>query len=184
MIINDYSELGPSDFRNLFEKVSSAISERYQIRVSESERTGKNAIGMYNGNLIVVKESLSYEKKLFLLAHLFGHCIQWSHEPDKCESVGSFLSSPDPEAEDFEERIRELRAYEEEAAQYSVTLLGTVAEGLEQWLSDWFESDWKYVVGILLEEDREFCFEQGHALVGAKDIPEVDIVKMEPKYAY
>lgn len=120
-------------------RVRERIERVYQVRVVTRELPPPWT-GDLDGAAIVVHAGLGAEERLFLLAHLFGHTVQWNTQPGACE-LGQ-LQIP-PVAEDLLEGIL---AYEREAAGYAAALLREAGvTGLEQWLADYSNCDAAYL---------------------------------------
>src|SRR5207244_845870 len=109
----------------------------------------KELIGSFDGEIITVKSSLSEEYKLFLLAHLFGHCVQWCG-PNSKKYSGIDQDLPvNNQGGLSKDKLEELRDYEAEAGGYAVQLLSdSLGVNLSQWFSDWSHADWNYFVNI------------------------------------
>jgi hypothetical protein len=108
--------------------------------------------GDLDGAEIHIDYAVTEENRVFLLAHLFGHTVQWNTDPRKFE-IGQLLSPPVAE-----EPLAEVLAYEQEAARLSLALLhqAGVAE-LDQWLADMSAADLAYLTHYYRTgEKREF----------------------------
>ena len=93
-----------------------------------------------NGAEIHIDFSLTPEQRLFLLAHLFGHTVQWNVRPDGYE-----LGKPQqpPVAQDA---LAPLMDYEREAASYAVALFHDIGiTEVDQWLADYSACDTAYL---------------------------------------
>jgi len=76
----------------------------------------------------------------FILLHLFGHSVQWV-APSLEHKLEDLQHTQDPET-----YLKVLRAYEFEAAGFGMTLLHEAGvTTLDQWHSDFVETDWRYV---------------------------------------
>ena len=77
---------------------------------------------------------------MLLLLHLFGHSVQWV-APSLADKLG--------ELQDTEDRTRFLQVlhgYEFEAARFGMQLMHERGvTRLDQWYSDFVETDWRYV---------------------------------------
>src|SRR5579863_752494 len=73
--------------------------------------------GDLDGLEIHIDYAVTAEQRLFLLAHLFGHTVQWNVDPGKFE-IGRRYQPPVDEA-----LIPAVIAYEGEAACYGLSLL-------------------------------------------------------------
>jgi len=96
--------------------------------------------GDLNGAEIHIDYAVSAEQRLFLLAHLFGHTVQWNVKPGAFE-LGRPRQPPVPEDD-----LPALMEYEKEAASYALGMCHEVGiTGLDQWLSDYTACDMAYL---------------------------------------
>jgi len=97
-------------------------------------------IGDLDGSEIHIDFAVTPEQRLFLLAHLFGHTVQWNVDPTAFE-IGRVRQPPVDEA-----LLPGLLAYEREAAAYGLELLheAGICEA-DQWLSDYSACDLAYL---------------------------------------
>jgi hypothetical protein len=96
--------------------------------------------GDLDGAEIHIDHAVSAELRLFLLAHLFGHTVQWNVDPQAFQ-IGQLLAPPISEA-----ALAPILDYERQAACYSLTLLRESGiGGLDQWLSDFSAADIAYL---------------------------------------
>ena len=78
----------------------------------------------------------------FLVLHLFGHSVQWV-APSLEHKLADLQHT-----EDREHFMRVLHAYEREAAGFGMQLMHQVGvTTLDQWYSDFVETDWRYIKG-------------------------------------
>jgi len=186
----DYRAITASSFRRYREVLTRYLTNKYNLTVIERGVVdSEEFIGSFNGKNIIVKSGLGDEHKLFLLAHLFGHCVQWcgadsTNYADVDQSLpvnnGGGLS---------EEKLEALRAYEAEAAGYAVQLLNdSLSIDLSQWFSDWSHADWDYFVNISSFEDKPevptLDVKFGTDLIPPKEIAEITLREINTKYAY
>jgi hypothetical protein len=137
--INHEAEVTEADWAAHAARVRERIERAYRVRVVTRDLPAPWT-GDLDGAEIVVHAGLGAEERLFLLAHLFGHTVQWNTQPGACE-LGQ-LQVP-PVAED---RLAAILAYEREAAGYGAALLGEAGvTGLEQWLADYSACDADYL---------------------------------------
>ena len=88
--------------------------------------------GDLDGAEIHVDYAEDIESALFIIAHLFGHTVQWNTD-EKAREIGYKLY-PNPD----EAMLKRLHAYEYEACRYSMQLFHEAGVGdLDQWLSDY-----------------------------------------------
>ncbi|MBV9180262.1 MAG: hypothetical protein JO356_03040 [Acidobacteria bacterium] len=97
--------------------------------------------GDLDGREIHVDYSLGAEERLFLLAHLFGHTVQWNVNPQAFE-IGRQVHPPVQE-----DLFPAILAYEEEAAEYGLFMLHeTSVTSLDQWFSAYTACDQQYLL--------------------------------------
>ena len=96
--------------------------------------------GDLNGAEIHIDCAVSPEQRLFLLAHLFGHTVQWNVKLDAYE-IGRPRKLPVKE-----DAIPALMEYEREAASYALSMFHEIGiTDLDQWLSDYTACDMAYL---------------------------------------
>jgi hypothetical protein len=97
--------------------------------------------GDLDGQEIHIDQAVNQEQRLFLLAHLFGHTVQWNVDPAAFE-LGKLYQPPVDEV--LFPRIIE---YEMEAARFGLELCQEAgASGIEQWFSAYTACDQKYLL--------------------------------------
>jgi hypothetical protein len=127
-------------FRQAFNRIERWIEDRYAIPIRISD-VPEPFTGDLDGAEIKVDHDVSAEDALFIVAHLFGHTVQWNLS-ERGRTLG--VQAPDPGIS--EERLAELYRYELEAAQLSLTLFHDAGvTDLDQWVSDYFHCDWGYL---------------------------------------
>lgn len=126
-------------FADYCEKVKHHLETTYGIPVVT--RDVPDALtGDLNGAEVHIDCAVSSEQRLFLLAHLFGHTVQWSVDPDAYE-MGMPQNPPVRE-----EAIPALMEYERAAAGYSLSMLHEIGiTTVDQWLSDYTACDMAYL---------------------------------------
>lgn len=115
------------------------IERRFAVRVVTCA-VGGSFVGDLDGAEIRIDPSASPEPRLFLLAHLFGHTVQWNTDP-----AAFALGQPQspPVSEDL---LPALLAYEREAASYGLGLLAGAGVGpVEPWYSNYSACDLDYL---------------------------------------
>ncbi len=130
-----YSE---SDFKSAFERTVARVS-RSGLAVEIGDVLDPNT-GDLDGKTIMVDHLLSEEDRLFVLVHLFGHCVQWNVSAE-ARTIGQATYLPTTAAE-----YQQVRAYEKDASRYGLRLLheaGVV--DLDQWLTDLWQADWLFL---------------------------------------
>ena len=122
----------------LWSRITSAIIKYgFVIEYSDLEppRTGT-----FDGLKIVIDPDVGFEMQCFILLHLFGHSVQWV-APSLSHKLTNLTSTTDRDL-----FLQALRDYEFEAAQYGIQLMHEVGiHSLDQWYSDFVETDWQYV---------------------------------------
>jgi len=164
----------------LWQKVVSGIA-RYgfalDFRPLEPPRTGT-----FDGLRITVDPAGDLETHCFIVVHLFGHSVQW---------VAPSLESSLYDLQHTEDRARfmeALHAYELAAASYGLQLLHEegVTE-LDQWFSDFVETDWRYVECFYRTGQiptLRSCLAGGCRLIKPTLIPALRHRRVEVRYAF
>lgn len=128
------------DFGRAFNRVERYVEGRWGIPVILTDVVDPNT-GDFDGVSISVDWQVEDDVALFVLAHLFGHTVQWSID-ERARDVGTRYGSAAPPLEDFEV----VRLYEEEASRYALQLFYDAGlEGFDAWLSDWAAADWRFL---------------------------------------
>jgi hypothetical protein len=126
-------------FPEYCQKVAGHIETRYGIRVITRD-VADPLVGDLNGTEIHIDYAVTPEQRLFLLAHLFGHTVQWNSQPDTVE-LGRPRQPPVPAS-----MLPALMDYELAASEYAVTMFHDVGIlDLDQWLSNSSECDMEYL---------------------------------------
>ena len=124
--------------RRLVGRVCSGVVKQgfvIEYRDLEPPRTG-----IFDGLRIVVDPDVGFEMQCFLLLHLFGHSVQWV-APSLEHKLADLQHT-----ENREHFMQVLHAYELEAARFGMQLMHQVGvTTLDQWYSDFVETDWRYV---------------------------------------
>ena len=138
--------------------------------------------GIFDGLRIVIDPDVGFEMQCFLLLHLFGHSIQW---------VAPSLEHKLADLQHTEDRgrfMQVLHAYELEAAGFGMQLMHQVGvTTLDQWYSDFVETDWRYVeryyqTGSL--PDWKTCVVSGCRLITPTPIPELRHHEVQVRFAF
>jgi len=124
----------PADRRAAFKCAADAvavlITGHYGISIVAGD-VGPASKGDLDGAEIVIAPGSDAETTLFLLAHLFGHTVQWNTS-ERARRIG-LTTTPGTSAEWF----AELQAYELEACRLGQALLHQAGvRRLDQWLAD------------------------------------------------
>jgi hypothetical protein len=131
----------PSDdrLREVFDIVEPYLERRWGIPVIIKD-VPSPFTGDLDGAEIHVDHDLEMDEAVFIIAHLFGHTVQWNVDP-KSREIG--LKEPGKVSP---EEIAAVRAYEEEACRYSIQLFHEVGvHDLDGWLSDFAACDLAYL---------------------------------------
>jgi hypothetical protein len=116
--------------------------------------------GDLDGAEIDIDYAVSPEQRLFLLAHLFGHTVQWNVDPSKFGIGRQYL----PPVE--EGLIPAVISYEGEAAGYGLAMLHQIGiTDIDQWFCNYTACDQAYLVHFYRTgEKRDFrSFWNGNA---------------------
>jgi len=127
------------EFHAAYAAVSRHVTDRYAvvIEVAEIQPPFK---GDLDGQRIRLGRDNTPEERLFLVAHLFGHTVQWN----TCEESRR-LGMTRPENPDAR-MLDRLEAYEREACGYSQQALHEAGvTSLDQWLADYSACDLAYL---------------------------------------
>jgi hypothetical protein len=125
--------------------------------------------GDLNGAEIHIDYAVTPEQRLFLLAHLFGHTVQWN-----TDAAAYDLGQPrkPPVSNDC---LPALMNYEREATGYALGLFHEAGiTGTEQWFADYAACDAAYLRHFYITaEKREFLsfWQDGTPLLSARPIP-------------
>ena len=132
------NEEGPG-FREAFEAVARHVHDRYGVVVDVAE-VAPPFKGDLDGQRIVVGIGNRDDDRLFLVAHLFGHTVQWNVSA-ALRRLGMRMPV-DPDAA----LLDALEAYEREACGYSLQAMHEAGvTGLDQWLADHSACDLAYL---------------------------------------
>jgi len=129
------------DFENIFLTYSQSIKTNFNISVA-FHQLGPEVTGDFDGLHIVIRHNQPDEVNLFLLAHLFGHCVQFNtSQHDRVMGLKDWTAENiDPEVMDA------IKSYELNAGRFALKLFHQIGIlELDQWLSDWVHADWKYL---------------------------------------
>ena len=136
-------------FADYSERVGQHIRSTYGIRVVTRD-IPEPLTGDLNGSEIHIDYAVTPEQRLFLLAHLFGHTVQWNVTPGAFE-LGGPRRPPVPE-----EELPALMEYERNAARYALGLFHEIGiTDMDQWLSDYAACDEAYLRHYYRTGERE-----------------------------
>jgi hypothetical protein len=125
--------------------------------------------GDLDGAEIHVDYAITPEQRLFLLAHLFGHTVQWNTNPSTLE-IGRAFQPP------VDERLfPSIVDYETEAASYGLSLLHEIGiTDIDAWFSSYTACDRAYLLCFYKTGEkrdfREFWRDEA-TLIVPKPIP-------------
>jgi hypothetical protein len=138
--------------------------------------------GIFDGLRIVIDPDVAFEMQCFLLLHLFGHSVQWV-APSLAHKLDALQHT-----EDRQQFMQVLRAYELEAAGFAMQLMHQVGvTTLDQWFSDFVETDWRYVEGYYQTDqlpDWQSCVVRDCPLVTPAPIPELRQHEVQVRFAF
>lgn len=138
------------DFKAAYNRLVQEIETRYGLPVLITDVADPNT-GDFDGVSILVDYDLDLDLSVFIVAHLFGHTVQWAVD-DQARELGTRygVEAPPPEL------MEAVRRYEEVAARYALKLFQDIDLGdFDQWLCDWSAADWRYL---------EHFYRTGHKL--------------------
>jgi hypothetical protein len=133
--------MAPSDdrLRAVFNAVEAHIERRYGIPVRIRD-VPHPFTGDLDGAEIHVDHAVTLEEAVFIIAHLFGHTVQWNLSAAAREIGHQVPVNPSPEV------LARIREYELEACGYSAQLFHEAGvRDLDQWLSDFAACDLAYL---------------------------------------
>lgn len=127
-------------FREAFNAIEEYIERRYSIPVVIRDVTDPFT-GDLDGERIEVDYDQSAEDALFIIAHLFGHTVQWNVDAN-ARAIGTV-----PVTNPSEEFLAALREYELTACRYSLQLFHDAGvRDLDQWMADFAACDTAYLM--------------------------------------
>jgi hypothetical protein len=159
-------------------RVEQRIEKAYGVRVVTRD-VPDPLTGDLNGAEIHIDYAVTPEQRLFLLAHLFGHTVQWNINPEAFELGRPQAPPVSPDG------LPALMDYEREAAGYGLALLhetGTTNVDhtevdhteVDQWFADYAACDAAYLRHYYVTaEKREFLsfWKDGTARLQAQAVP-------------
>ncbi len=170
------------DLKLAYDRLERHIEDRYGLPVMISDVVDPNT-GDFDGMQIQVDYDLEFDLAVFILAHLFGHTVQWAVDDDARE-LGTRYGVEAPPPELFEA----IRLYEEEAARYGLQLFHEAGlADLDQWLCDWSVADWRYLEHFYRSGEKlEFrpLLEPGTPLLEPLPIPHFQPRKWVSRFSF
>lgn len=156
-------------FREAYAAVAAFVEGQYGLSV-KVEDVPAPFTGDLDGEHIVVDHELSSEDALFIVAHLFGHTVQWNTNAAERELGTLAVTNPSPEL------LEQLAAYERRAASYAMQLFHEAGvRDLDQWLSDYSNCDIKYLCDFYrtgVKVAFRSCWQHGTPLILPAAIPD------------
>lgn len=120
-------------------RVQQHLEQAYHVKIVTRDIPAP-LIGDLDGLEIHIDPAVSSEQRLFLLAHLFGHTVQWNVNPGAI-AVGALFQPP--VGDDLLAKIME---YEQEAASLALSVLHQAGiTAVDQWISDYSSCDLAYL---------------------------------------
>jgi len=120
--------------------VQHQIERRYHLRLVTRDIPDP-LTGDLDGIEIHIDYAVTPEQRLFLLAHLFGHTVQWNVDPNAFELGRQYRPPVD------ERLFPKIIEYELEAASYGLSLLHEVGVcDIDCWFSAYTASDQAYLL--------------------------------------
>ena len=138
---NEFVRVRPSDdrLREAFNTLEPYIERRYGVPVLIKD-VPDPFTGDLDGGEIHVDYTNDVESAVFIIAHLFGHTVQWNLS-ERARRTGT-----EAQQNPSEEKLAELETYEREACQYSLQLFHDAGvHDFDQWISDFAACDFAYL---------------------------------------
>ena len=161
----------PSDerMRQAFNVLEKHVEDKYGIPIVIKD-VPNPFTGDLDGAEIHVDYAEDIESALFIIAHLFGHTVQWNTD-EKAREIGYRLY-PNP----TEAQIRALHDYELEACRYSMQLFHEAGlSDFDPWLSDYSACDFAYLMHFYRTAEKppfKSFWKEGAPLLTPKPIPD------------
>jgi hypothetical protein len=125
--------------REVFNLVEKHIEDKYGIPVVITD-VPSPFTGDLDGAEIHVDHNENLESAVFIIAHLFGHTVQWNVSAEAREIGSRIYENPS------DELMQQLHEYEKEACRLSIQLFHEAGvTDLDQWLSDFSACDFAYL---------------------------------------
>lgn len=141
----------PLPFEDYCARVQKQLEDVYKLRVVTRDIPDP-LTGDLDGAEIQIDYLETPEQRFFLLAHLFGHTVQWNVNPRAFE-----MGQPrrPPVSEDL---LPEIIDYEREAAAYALWMLHEIGiHDADQWFCDYTNCDRAYLLNYYRTgEKRDF----------------------------
>lgn len=154
--------------KEVFDLLEREIERRWEVPVRISDVPAPFT-GDLDGAEIAIDYENDVEAALFLVAHLFGHTVQWNVRPDARDLAAQAQAQPS------EQTLSALEKYEREACEYSLKLLHeSGVHDLDQWLSDFAHCDFAYLRHFYATGTKSPFFDfwrEGNELLVPREIP-------------
>jgi hypothetical protein len=154
--------------REVFDILERHIEERWSIPIRVTD-VPNPFTGDLDGQEIHVDYDEDIESALFIIAHLFGHTVQWNTD-ESAREIGYRLYK-NPTAEE----MARLRAYELEACRYSLQLFHEAGvRDCDAWLSDYSACDFAFLEHFYTTHEKlpfKSFWKEGAPLLSPKPIP-------------
>ncbi len=160
----------PADerLRTVFNVLERHVEERYGVPIRIRD-VPTPFTGDLDGAEIHVDYDEDLESALFIVAHLFGHTVQWNTDAAARELGDRLYPNPD------DALLRRLQDYEHEACRYSMSLFHEAGvTDCDQWLSDYSTCDFAYLVHFYRTGEKppfKQFWRAGSPLLTPKPIP-------------
>jgi hypothetical protein len=158
-----------AELRRAFNVLERHVETRYGIPIRITD-VPNPFTGDLNGEEIQVDYDEDIESALFIIAHLFGHTVQWNTSEEARKIGYRLFKNP------TEEELRQLEEYEHEACRYSLQLFHEAGlRDFDQWVSDYSACDFAYLRHFYTTgEKRPFksFWKDGQRLLTPKAIPD------------
>src|SRR5262245_11382446 len=131
----------PTDdrLREVFDTLEPYIEERYGVPVVIGD-VPDPFTGDLDGSEIHIDYANDLEAAVFIIAHLFGHTVQWNLS-EYARRIG-YEVQQNPS----EEKLAELEAYEREACRYSLQLFHDAGVfDMDQWMANYAVCDFAFL---------------------------------------
>lgn len=135
-------------YRDAYTAVTRHIGDRYGVSV-EVTSIPPPLKGDLDGKRILVGDHTIDEERLFLVAHLFGHTVQWNLSAELRRLGMTMPANP------CDQELNALEAYEREACRYSQQALHEAGvTDLDQWLADYSACDLAFLRHFYVTGER------------------------------
>jgi hypothetical protein len=136
-------------FREIYDTLEPYIERKYGIPVVISDV--KNPFtGDLDGAEIRVDYDQPVEEAVFIIAHLFGHTVQWNLSAEARDIGYRVQQNP------TDEQMKALHEYEKIACRYSLTLFRDVGvKDADQWLADFAACDFAFLADFYKSGEKK-----------------------------